>query len=134
MSADDQSKFTVYYDRSCPLCRREIAFYQRRSGADRIDWIDVSQSENAPADLSCRAAMARFHIRKTDGQLMDGGAAFAELWKHLPVFRPIGLVFSVPPLRWVINLAYNLFLPLRPYMQGLFRSPAAQPKPKDQRS
>ena len=112
--------FTVYYDASCPMCRAEIGFYQKRRGAEAIDWVDVSHPRNAPIGLSCEQAMARFHVRDQSGALIDGGAAFAALWKQLPSFRWIGLAFSVPPLRWGLNLAYNLFLPVRPYVQGLF--------------
>ena len=34
---------TIYYDGSCPLCRREIAFYRRLRATMRLDWVDVSQ-------------------------------------------------------------------------------------------
>lgn len=64
--------------------------------------------------------MARFHVRDRSGLLINGGAAFAALWKELPAYRWLGLAFSAPPLRWGINLAYNTFLPVRPYLQGLF--------------
>ncbi|MEM9378009.1 MAG: DUF393 domain-containing protein [Pseudomonadota bacterium] len=113
-------KFSVFYDESCPMCRKEIAFYRRRSGAEAIDWVDVSQPANVPDGLTCRQAMARFHVRTENGTLIDGGAAFAELWKRLPTLRWLGLISSTPLTRPVLNLAYNLFLPLRPQLQKLF--------------
>lgn len=103
------------------MCRAEIGFYRKRRGAEAIDWVDVSNPRNAPIGLSCEQAMARFHVRNIDGQLINGGAAFAELWKQMPSFRWLGLAFSIPPLRWLLNVAYNLFLPIRPHLQGLFR-------------
>lgn len=115
------SRFTVYFDKSCPLCRREIEFYLRRKGAHDIDWVDVSEPESAPTGISCEQAMARFHVQTLDGKLVDGGAAFAELWKQLPAFRYLGILFSVRPMRWMINLTYNLFLPLRPLIQKKFQ-------------
>lgn len=121
MTEHKTTKFSVYFDQSCPMCRREIAFYQRRSGADQINWIDVSQPKNAPAEISCQQAMARFHVRTKTGQLLDGGAAFVQLWKQLPGFRWLGLLFDTPAARWIINSAYNLFLPVRPRLQALFR-------------
>ena len=35
--------FTIFYDGSCPLCRREIGFYQKQIGADQLTWQDVSR-------------------------------------------------------------------------------------------
>ena len=124
LDGEISQRFAVYFDASCPMCRSEIAFYQKRKGADAIDWVDVSQPENAPSEISCADAMARFHVRKTSGELVNGGVAFAHLWKQLPSFRWIGLLFDTSATRWMINGAYNLFLPLRPHVQALFRTEA----------
>ncbi|NNC38298.1 MAG: DUF393 domain-containing protein [Acidimicrobiales bacterium] len=102
------------------MCRYEIEFYNRRSGADKIDWVDVSRPDNTPPEITCELAMSRFHVCTPTGKLIDGGAAFAELWKQLPAFRWFGVAFSLPPLRWVLNIAYSIFLPLRPYLQRVF--------------
>lgn len=112
--------FVVYFDGSCPLCRKEIAFYQRRRGADRISWVDVSDPEIVPADLDCRNALARFHVRERNGRLVDGGEAFAALWRQLPAFRWLGQLFRVAPLKWLLNAAYEAFLPIRPILQAFF--------------
>ena len=32
MSAQPQPPLTVYYDGACPVCRREIGFYRKRTG------------------------------------------------------------------------------------------------------
>lgn len=63
--------------------------------------------------------MARFHVRTADNRLIDGGAAFAELWKQLSAFRWLGVLFSLPLARSVIGWAYDAFLPLRPRLQSL---------------
>lgn len=117
------ARTTVYFDGACPLCRREIAFYRRRRGADAIAWIDVSgPTSKRPASDLCRdAALKRFHVRTADGRLVSGGRAFAELWAVLPAFRFIGRVFRRPPMVWALEAAYRAFLPLRPAMQRLVR-------------
>ena len=68
MSKDDPKRAAeVYYDGACPICSREIAFYQKRMAKDAIAWRDVA-TETAPApDLTREDALARFHIRRSDG-------------------------------------------------------------------
>lgn len=122
---------TVFFDGSCPLCTREIGFYRRRRGAERIRWIDVSagdhaqQAEVAPG-LTRQAAMARFHIMTADGRVISGGRAFAEILAHLPAFSLIGRILRRRPFVWLLDGAYEVFLPVRPRLQRLFgaRPPA----------
>jgi predicted DCC family thiol-disulfide oxidoreductase YuxK len=112
---------TVFFDGGCPLCTREIDFYRKRAGADAVAWVDVSAVEGgtiAPG-LSRETAMARFHVRRGDGALLSGGAAFAELWRALPGFRLIGRIAAIWPLPPLLEFAYRAFLPVRPYLQRL---------------
>lgn len=92
-------ELTIYYDGSCPLCRREIAFYRRLPGAERLDWMDVSAGAPLGEGLSCDAAMRRFHVRESGGRLLSGGAAFARLWRALPGWRTLGWCLAWPPNR-----------------------------------
>jgi len=127
MAQDD--RLTVFFDGSCPLCTREIGFYRRRRGADGIRWVDVStgdqaeQAEVAPG-LTRRAAMARFHVMAADGRIIAGGRAFAEILARLPAFSLIGHVLRRRPFVWLLDGAYEVFLPLRPRLQRLFGAPA----------
>ena len=114
-------ELTIYYDGSCPLCRREIALYRRLRGAERLHWLDVSAGTSLGEGLSCEAAMQRFHVRDAQGRLLSGGAAFARLWRALPGWRVAGWLFAWPPLSWLLELAYRAFLPLRPRLQRLVR-------------
>jgi len=97
---------TIYYDGSCPLCRREIAFYKSNPDAAQLG-----------DGLNCQRAMAYFHVRDAAGQLFEGGAAFARLWLELRGWHFAGRVFSVRPFSWAINLGYKMFLPIRPTVQ-----------------
>lgn len=114
-------KLSVFFDGSCPLCRKEIGFYQRKRGADGVNWIDVSktQSGEVAPGLSCQAAMARFHVKTQGGELISGGQAFIALWRSMPGFAWIGVLLDRPMLREIVDFAYDRFLGIRPYLQRL---------------
>ena len=113
--------FTVYYDGNCPLCRREIGFYKRQTGASTIEWRDVAdETKNLPAGMCRVAALKRFHVQTSHGKLVSGGAAFAELWSVLPRFRWVGVAARRRPFVWFLEIGYRIFLPLRPFLQKVF--------------
>lgn len=108
----------AYYDGSCPLCSREIGFYRRQSGADRICWVDIGTMNDSP-DLSREQALARFTVRDSAGRLVSGGRAFTLIWKELPRFQWLAKLFSIPPFARFLDSAYGIFLMLRPRLQTI---------------
>lgn len=120
-SADPQ-RLCVFYDGTCPLCRREIAFYRAMKGAEALDWIDISDAsvEQLPEGLTRERAMARFHVAAPGTGLLDGGDAFAALWSALPRTRWIGRIASLRVVRPLVRLGYEAFLKFRPRLQRLF--------------
>jgi predicted DCC family thiol-disulfide oxidoreductase YuxK len=118
---------TVFFDGSCPLCSAEIATYRKCRGADEIDWVDVAHdSANEGTDivapgLTRKAALRRFHVRRADGTIRSGGAAFAELWAALPALSWVGRIGQRRPVTIVLEGAYRLFLPIRPLLQRWFQ-------------
>ena len=115
----EQQRLTVYFDGACPLCRREITFYQRLNGANKIQWCDVSDQhdESIEPGLTREAALKRFHVRRADGKLASGATAFAELWMALPAFAWSGRILALPGVRHAAELVYRAFLVVRPLVQ-----------------
>lgn len=113
------SQLIVYFDGACPLCLREIAVMRRLDRRRAIDFVDVTQADasacpTAPADL-----LARFHASE-DGNLLSGAAAFAAMWRAIPLLRPLGLAARNPTLLAVLERAYVAFLRVRPRLQKYF--------------
>lgn len=111
---------TVYYDGACPLCSREIAFYRRRDAEGRVRWHDLRREPVDPVrdGIGQEAALARFHLRRADGTLLSGAAAFVALWSEIPGFRTLAALARLPGMAWVLERGYLLFLRLRPVPSG----------------
>ena len=109
----------MYFDGECPLCRAEIGFYEARGSTARF--INVAAHGAAPEDIGRDAALKRFHVRRADGVLLSGAAAFAELWKATPGWRWLGRIAALPPVVWIGEGLYRLFLIVRPGLQKIAR-------------
>ncbi len=104
----------VYFDGACPVCSREIGFYRGRPGAEAFRFVDASAADAALGpDLTREDALARMHVRRADGSLATGAAAFAEMWRHMPGLRWLGQLLAVPPFGAVAELGYRGFLRVR---------------------
>jgi predicted DCC family thiol-disulfide oxidoreductase YuxK len=110
-----QPSATIYYDGACPICSREIAQYRKAEGGDRLAFVDVSTcgAEALGPDLSREAALARMHVRRADGTLASGAAAFAELWQQLPRLAWAGRIASSALVLPVLEVGYRAFLRVR---------------------
>ncbi len=119
--ASELSKSTVYFDGSCPLCRAEISYYRRADRAGTLCFVDVSEPTAVKAEgMTCASAMARFHVRASDGRLLSGAAAFVEVWSGLPHWRWVARAASLPGALTALEVAYRMFLPVRPFISRLF--------------
>ena len=111
------SELIVWHDGNCPLCQREIALMRRLDRRGAISFIDAGDPATAcPID---RAAMlARFHARE-DGRMLTGAAAFAAMWRAIPLLRPFGLAARRPLVLAGLERAYRGFLRVRPALQRI---------------
>jgi demethoxyubiquinone hydroxylase (CLK1/Coq7/Cat5 family) len=115
-TSEPASPVCVYYDGGCPLCRAEIATYQRADGGDSVRWVDAhgcAAAELGP-DLEVSRALARLHVRRADGTLVEGAAAFAEIWQALPRWRWLAGLARLPMVMPLLDHGYDAFLKVRP--------------------
>jgi predicted DCC family thiol-disulfide oxidoreductase YuxK len=109
------ARVTVWYDGACPLCLREIALMRRLDRRGAIRFVDAQAGRDCPLDA--QTLLARFHAQEPGGPLVSGAAAFAAMWRAIPVLRPFGLLAQLPPLRWLLDRCYLAFLRIRPWLQ-----------------
>lgn len=109
------NRVTVRHDGACPLCRREIALMRRLDRSGAIAFVDVGGTATCPLDKA--AMLARFHAREEGGPLLSGAAAFAAMWRAIPVLSPIGRLARNRLALALLERLYLGFLRVRPRLQ-----------------
>lgn len=107
---------TVWYDGACPLCRREIALMQRLDWRRRVAFVNLGLAAPEACPLDPAELLARLHAGD-DQRLYAGAAAFAALWRQLPLLWPLGQLARIPFVLALLEHAYARFLRLRPRLQ-----------------
>lgn len=92
---------------------------RRLDRAGRIDFIDATD-----ADVSCpldrTQILSRFHALE-DGVILSGAAAFAAMWRAIPLLWPLGQLARMPVIDRLLEAAYVRFLKVRPVLQEWLR-------------
>lgn len=101
----------MYYDGSCPLCRREVAHYQRLDRDQRVRWIDISRKPEAldALGIDLTTAMRRLHATDETGRLVSGVPAFVAIWRQLPGYRHLGRAVTRLGLTSLLDWGYTRF-------------------------
>jgi len=110
---------TVWFDGGCPLCRREIALMRRLDRRGAIAFVDLT-GPSGTCPVNRAAMLARFHAEE-DGRLLSGAAAFAAMWRAIPLLRPLGLAARLPGVLVLLDALYTRFLRVRPWLQRRLR-------------
>jgi predicted DCC family thiol-disulfide oxidoreductase YuxK len=109
----------VWFDGACPLCLREIALMRRLDKRGAITFVDVAAGADPSCPIDRAALIARFHAEE-DGVVHSGAAAFAAMWRAIPLLRPLGLAARWRPVLVVLEAGYVQFLKVRPRLQRFF--------------
>ena len=112
------SQLIVWHDGACPLCRREIALMRRLDRRGAIRFVDATTAADQSCPIDRADLLARFHASE-DGNLLSGAAAFAAMWRAVPLLRPLGLAARNPIMLNLLEHGYRTFLRMRPRLQRL---------------
>jgi predicted DCC family thiol-disulfide oxidoreductase YuxK len=109
------TKLITWYDGACPLCAREIALIRRLDWRGAIDFHDLASPDTfCPIDR--RDLLARFHASE-NGVMLSGAAAFAAMWRAIPLLKPLGWAARNPVILGLLERLYIGFLGIRPRLQ-----------------
>ncbi len=111
-------KISVYYDGLCKICSREINHYRLQKGADLMRFVDICATDfDAEVENVNPIEVHKvMHVRRADGSLAIKVDAFIEIWKHLPKYRFLSVLGNAFPVRSLLNVGYEGFTILRPYL------------------
>lgn len=102
------------------LCAREIALMRRLDRRGAINFVDVTEP-SAVCPRSRSELLARFHAREEgslgSGPMLSGAAAFAAMWRAIPLLRPLGLLARNAVVLGLLERLYLRFLVVRPRLQ-----------------
>lgn len=113
------SALEVWFDGDCPLCRREIALMRGLDRRGAIVFTDVANGQGS-CPLDRAELLARFHARE-DGVILSGAAAFAAMWRAVPLLRPLGLAARNRAVLGLLERLYVAFLRVRPALTRRLR-------------
>jgi predicted DCC family thiol-disulfide oxidoreductase YuxK len=112
------AEVTVWFDGGCPLCVREMALMRRLDRRGAIVFVDLAGVDAVcPRDRS--ELLSRLHASER-GVMLSGAAAFAAMWRAIPVLRPLGMAAKHPLVLCGLERAYLAFLRVRLILQRLF--------------
>ena len=110
---------TVWYDSDCPLCVREMKLMRRLDKRKAINFVSIQGATGCP--IGTDELMQRFHAQEQGEPIVSGAAAFAAMWRAIPVLRPLGLLARFRPVLWILERLYRGFLVIRPWLQRRVR-------------
>jgi 3-demethoxyubiquinol 3-hydroxylase len=121
-STPQSAPLTVLYDGARPLCRREISLYAGVQPGTPVCYVDVSAANvELPAKVTREQLLARFHVQDKTGTLRSGARAFLLSRSVLPGWRWLARLGQLPGAAWTMEVAYRLFLRVRPLLQRMAR-------------
>lgn len=117
------STLFLYYDGLCPLCAREMAHYRQHVHDDSVRFIDITDPSFSAADhgLDAEAIHRVMHVKVGDA-IHTGLDAFLAIWDAVPGYRWASRLARVPALYALLDVGYQLFARVRPFLPRLQRA------------
>lgn len=84
-----------------------------------INFVDATETTTS-CPLDRDFILARFHAEE-DGEILSGAAAFAAMWRAIPLLRPVGIAAKNGAILAILEELYRAFLVVRPKLQSLVR-------------
>ncbi len=102
---------TVFYDGQCGLCAKEIKYYQRIAPLGIFNWQDITQTPEPFLNdgFLYSDGLKRLHAKDAQGHYHIGVDAFILIWRHIPRWKILARIVSIPGIHALVGLAYKVF-------------------------
>nr|WP_067293783.1 DUF393 domain-containing protein [Marinobacterium profundum] len=112
-----QHSITVYYDGTCPRCRRDRARYEKLAGpaADTLCWFDISgqDAELLSLGIDPYKALTELHVKDGQQRIHSELDAYILLMRRVPLLKPLAWLIGLPLIRPLLSHCYHRWVMLR---------------------
>ncbi len=116
-------QLTVYYDELCVLCAKEIHHYQKQTGSENINFVDITaknfDAKNEGVDPFL--VHKNMHAKKNDGEILTKINAFIAIWEILPKYHWLAKLSKKSAIKKLMDAGYYIFAEVRPYLPKKIR-------------
>ena len=100
----------VFFDSRCPLCSREIRYYQQLAPHAPVQWVDIFGQNDDTLPAKREALLKVIHGRTPEGRVITGVDVFIAMWERLPGVWPwLGRLVSLPLVNGIVRRVYAVF-------------------------
>ncbi len=103
---------TVYYDRTCPVCRAGADAFADAEAGDgcRLAWVDINAAPDALAShhLGVRDIAWKLRVTSADGSVLNGAAGAAVYLQATRRWAWLGRLMSRPGFRELAAIGYHI--------------------------
>jgi predicted DCC family thiol-disulfide oxidoreductase YuxK len=100
---------TVFFDKSCNLCRGSAERVRRLDKAQRIELLDLQDAaalQRFP-QVQPEVAMRWMQAVNVQGEVFSGSDAWAQIGALLPGWKLVAWILRVPGIRWIAGKFYS---------------------------
>jgi len=112
------NKVKIFYDGLCHLCSYEMEHYQKLSGSENLEFVDITHPDFVASDYNLDPTQVQkaLHVIDKDGHLRTAVDAFIAIWETLPGYISVARIASVKPVKAIMTLGYHAFAKIRRYL------------------
>ena len=104
----------ILYDPACPVCDMEMRRYCNAAARNGLRWLfdDVGASPDImeQCGIDSHTARRRVYLVDAEGRIHSGVDALTIIWRALPRWHALAVLISLPGIRQLANLFYDLVL------------------------